>query len=474
MNLAQRVKTLRPKYLPPWNGDIPWDFEPREYQKRVWNYFLEKKYGGQGGKRATLVWHRRAGKDFFAFQWLVRCCMVRPGTYWHIFPNYAQGEKAIWKGRTKKKDGSAEWRYLDYIPIEVRNIKNGGDGVNNADLTVTFNPNLGGSIYSVVGADKPESLVGAGVSGVVYSEYDLMPRNTHSLIQPMLKEADGWAMFLYTPHGRNHGYDHWQRVRALPQEKHYSELLTVRDTLQWTGYDIDELIEEARSEGMSEEKIQSEYFCSFDAPQEGAIYGSLLLEMEKNDQIGKYPWNYEFPVNTAWDWGMDDHCVIWFFQIIGDNVYFIDYYRDHGKGVGEYAKVLREKAYTYGEHYVPWDMNVRESTGITRLENARKYQLNMTLNQRTSVLDKIEGGRVVLRHCKIDSELCKDGIADLRDYKREYDDKTSRFKDNPCHDYASHGADAFLEACKVVRFVRQRANKRLPSNYKKKPYSINI
>ena len=333
---------------------------------------------------------------------------------------------------------------------------------------------MGGSIYSVVGADKPESLVGAGISGVVYSEYDLMPRNTHQLIQPMLKESGGWAIFLYTPHGRNHGYDHWERVRQLPQEEHYTELLTVRDTLQWTGYDIDELIEEARAEGFSEEKIQSEYFCSFDAPTEGSIYGELIMDMEQQERIGKYSWDYEYPVNTAWDWGMDDHCVIWFFQIIGDNVYFIDYERDRAKGMGEYAKMLREKPYTYGAHYVPHDMNVRETTGLTRIENARKYGLDLNLNPRTSVLDKIEGGRVVLRHCRIDATNCKDGISDLRDFKREYDEKQNRYKDNPAHDYASHGADAFMEACKVVRFIKQRTRKRLPTNYKKKEYSVKI
>ena len=42
------------------NYQLPHEWAPRDYQIPAWEY-LEG-----GGKRACLVWHRRAGKDLFA------------------------------------------------------------------------------------------------------------------------------------------------------------------------------------------------------------------------------------------------------------------------------------------------------------------------------------------------------------------------------------------------------------------------
>ncbi len=40
------------------------------------------------------VWHRRAGKDIVAENMLIAESFRRPGTYWHVFPTYAQAKKA--------------------------------------------------------------------------------------------------------------------------------------------------------------------------------------------------------------------------------------------------------------------------------------------------------------------------------------------------------------------------------------------
>ena len=45
----------------------------------------------------ALVWHRRAGKDDVALHWAATQALTRPGSYWHMLPEYAQGRKAIWQ-----------------------------------------------------------------------------------------------------------------------------------------------------------------------------------------------------------------------------------------------------------------------------------------------------------------------------------------------------------------------------------------
>ena len=89
----------------PQNIELPNKWQPRSYQLPLWNY-LEN-----GGKRAVAVWHRRAGKDLLAINWIATQMVMRPGLYWHLLPTYQQGRKIVWNGRTK-----AGRPFLDAFP----------------------------------------------------------------------------------------------------------------------------------------------------------------------------------------------------------------------------------------------------------------------------------------------------------------------------------------------------------------------
>ena len=90
---------------------LPFNWTPREYQGGAWK-FLE-----HGGKRANLVWHRRAGKDDLAMHWTSVSAMTRPGVYWHMLPQAEQGRKAIWRA----VDAHKGQRRIDLaFPAEIR------------------------------------------------------------------------------------------------------------------------------------------------------------------------------------------------------------------------------------------------------------------------------------------------------------------------------------------------------------------
>jgi hypothetical protein len=58
----------------------------------------------------------------------------------------------------------------------------------------------------------------------------------------------------------------------------------------------------------------------------------------------------------------------------------------------------------------------------------------------------------------------------LRNYHKEYDEKNKTYKDRPCHDWSSHGADAFRTLAvgyKEIRIYEQLANQ---SNNKPAPW----
>jgi hypothetical protein len=80
----------------------------------------------------------------------------------------------------------------------------------------------------VVGTDDVDKLVGVNPVGCVFSEYSLQDPRAWDLIRPILAENGGWALFLYTPRGRNHGHDMIEMAKRNPNW--FAEVLTIDDT----------------------------------------------------------------------------------------------------------------------------------------------------------------------------------------------------------------------------------------------------
>ena len=93
------------------NPDIP-IFHPYAHQQEALIPL------GNGCKRAVWVWHRRAGKDMAGFLgWMVPEAFRKTGTYFYVFPTYAQGKKIIWDGGTSRgMDDDRSSRHVDGTP----------------------------------------------------------------------------------------------------------------------------------------------------------------------------------------------------------------------------------------------------------------------------------------------------------------------------------------------------------------------
>jgi phage terminase large subunit len=152
-------------------------------------------------------------------------------------------------------------------------------------------------------------------------------------------------------------------------------------------------------------------------------------------------------VHTAWDLGMDDSTSIWFFQMFGKEIRVVNYLENSGEGLPYYARELDRWAVlndaTYGKHYAPHDIAVREmGTGRSRLETARKLGIRFTKVKRMSVMDGIEAVRTILPQCWFSEATCHMGVEHLKSYHKEFDTSKNCFKKAPVHDASSHGADA--------------------------------
>ena len=380
---------------------LPNAWRPRAYQKPMWDY-LEG-----GGKNAVGVWHRRSGKDSLAINFTSVSAHERKGVYWHMLPEAEQARKAVWNGIDRSGRRIIEQAFPGALdPKGANSIVKAAD-----KQTMTLELKCG-SMWQLVGSDNYNSLVGSNPIGIVYSEYSIADPGARDFLRPILRENGGWQSFIYTPRGKNHGYDLYQMAKTNP--KWFASLLTVEDTMNNGGTMTLEDIEEERRSGMDEDMIKQEYFCSFEAAMRGAYYGDLFEAIEKEKRLCNVPYDPAAPVETWWDLGIGDSTTIWFIQRIGQEFHAIDFHEASGQGLDYYARIVFNKPYAYSRHVGPHDLTVRElGTGKSRIEMLARLGLSFEVAPKLPVDDGVQAVRQVLPRFWFDSTRTAQGVKAL-------------------------------------------------------------
>lgn len=440
---------------------LPNNWKPRPYQMKLWSY-LEK-----GGKRAVAVCHRRWGKDDLALHWTAVAAHQRVGTYWHLLPEYAQARKAIWEAVNPH---TGIRRIDEAFPVAIR------ESSNDQAMFIRFK---NGSTWQVVGSDSYNSLVGSPPVGLVFSEWAIADPAAWAYLRPILLENGGWALFIYTSRGRNHGLKTWQTSQSEPGW--FGIRQNALETGVFTPEQLASELREYRSEYGEEDGealFEQEYHCSFDAAVIGAYYGRLLAALDRDKRLTAVPWEPEFPVYTGWDLGIDDATAVWFAQIVGREIRIIDHLEVRGKSLVEIARLVLAKPYVYHEHYLPHDVDTREMTSAkTRKESLESVGLRpIRAGSRLPVQDGINAVRNMLPRCVFDAVKCETGLNALRAYRVEFDPKNRTPRKTPLHDWASHSADAFRElAVQIYDWQASAAkNRRAMSDQHYDPYRFAV
>jgi hypothetical protein len=408
-------------------------WEARAYQKALWQHLLG------GGLRADVVAHRRWGKDEVALHWAADCANREVGVYWHLLPEASQGRKAIWDAVNPH---TGLRRIDEAFPRRMR------ERTRDDEMKLHLKS---GSTWQVMGSDNFNSLMGSPPRGVVFSEWALSKPDAWSYIRPILAENGGWAVFLWTPRGRNHATRAFESRRQRP-----AEWFTQKSPASETDVFTDEQLARERAElvaelGSEEEglaRFASEYLVDFDAAAPGAYYAALLSQAERDGRIGRVPYDPALKVDTAWDLGIDDYTAIWFFQQAGREVRAIDYFETTGEGLNAIVgQAIAGRPYVYGAHHLPHDVMVRElgAAGRSRLETLAGLGVGpISVGAAMDPEERVNAGRLLIPITWFDAEKCAGGLERLRAYRKRWN-RATRTYGGPLHDAASHGADAFGE-----------------------------
>ena len=406
---------------------LPNSWQPRWYQRPLWNY-LEN-----GGKRALGIWHRRAGKDDVLLNRTAVAAFERPATYWTALPEYAQARKALWNA----VDPHTGKRRIDQaFPQELR------EATNDQEMFIRF---VNGSTWQLVGSDRYDSLVGAGVAGVTFSEFALANPSAWGYIRPMLEENNGWAAFITTPRGNNHAKSMFDLAKTDP--RWFAEVRSVNETGALDAKQLDEALAEYQALygiDFGRAMFEQEYLCSFSGAMVGAYWGAEVNKAEREGRITEIEIDPEHPVHTAWDLGKAVNNPIWCFQVIAGRPVIVDFYQPESDDLADWVKWLDDKGYN-GTDFVPHDIIATEwGSKRTRLETLQGMGRRPKRLPMVSVADGLQAGRVTINAATFaDTPRVQAGLDGLRNYRREWDDTRKTFRETPFKDWAEHIGSAF-------------------------------
>lgn len=360
----------------------------------------------------------------------------RVGSYWHCLPEYEQARKALW---TAVDPHSGKRRIDVAFPHVLR------ANTNEQEMFIRF---VNGSTWQLQGSDRYNAQVGAGVAGIVYSEWALANPSAWGYHRPMLEENGGWAAFITTARGKNHAHRMLEHAKANPQ-RWFSEVSTIAHTKALSQEQLDEALSEYVSlygEDEGAAHFEQEYFCSFDAAIIGSFYAKQMRKVTADGRIGAVPYDEAVPVHTAWDIGRSDDTVVWFYQVVRDEIHLIDYWAAAGAEVIDVVAVLGSKPWAkrYGRHYLPHDARAKTFASPRSVIEQLSEHLgwdHLAIVPDIGVQDGIQAVRRMLPRCWFDTK-CEDGIEALRQYQREWDDTRKVFRLSPLHNWASHACDA--------------------------------
>jgi len=388
------------------------DYRPRKSQLLIHDAIENNRF-------VVVVAHRRFGKTVSAINALLKSAILldKPNArFAYIAPTYSQAKRVAW----------------DYLLEYTRPLN---AVANISELRIDF---LGDKRISLYGSENGDSLRGQYFDGVVLDEVgDQDPKIWNEIIRPALADRKGYCLFIGTPKGNNHFREF--KERAMVTEGWNFLEFKASDT----GILDPQELASAKNE-MGEDKYKQEFECSFDAPVEGAYYGSLLHEADNENRVTKIPKDELAKIVCSWDLGVSDSTCIWVAQIVGKEIQLIDCTENHGVGLDYYVSWLRDNGYDKGQQILPHDVRVREmTTGRSRLEVLMEAGLDVTVAPSLSIADGIQAVRRMLPRCWFDMERTKNGLVALRNYRREFNEKQNVFYDKPVHDWSSHFADSF-------------------------------
>jgi phage terminase large subunit-like protein len=221
---------------------LPW-------QQEVWN---------DPSRFKVIAAGRRTGKSRLA-AWclIVEALQADKGHVWYVAPTQQQARDIMWQQL-----------------LELAHPVISGSHVNNMQVKL-----VNGSMISLKGADRPETMRGVALKFIVLDEYaDIKPQVFEQILRPALADLKGKAIFIGTPKGRNHFYDIYKMGKSGSEKDWKAWHFTSLDNPLLDPEEI-----EIAKKSMSSFAFRQEFMASFEAPQ-SELFKEEWIKIAEEDE----------------------------------------------------------------------------------------------------------------------------------------------------------------------------------------------
>ena len=305
-----------------------------------------------------------------------------------------------------------------------------------------------GTVVEAKSADNPDSLVGEGLDLLIIDEAAKVKNKIWDMyLSPTLSDRKGKAVFITTPEGFNWVYDLyllgkedelWESHQAPSWDNHYAFPDGKSDRF---------LLERKRN--MAREVYDQEYGAKFTS------FAGRVYPFERDLDVGKFPYNPNFPTFCSIDFGYRMPAVgwfqihrvggIWHINIIDEIIHKVNVKTD------TLAEMILSKKYNVRRYYGdPAGMQAQGQSGLGDIEIFRRKGIKI-YTKRDKVSRSIASGvshvRGFIENASNQrflhvNEKCTGIMMDLENYRYPEPKEGADLKQDPVKDgYHDHGCD---------------------------------
>ena len=305
-----------------------------------------------------------------------------------------------------------------------------------------------GTTVEAKSADNPDSLVGEGLDLLIIDEAAKVKRKIWDMyLSPTLSDRKGKAIFITTPEGFNWVYDLyllgkedelWESHQAPSWDNHFAFPDGKQDQF---------LLERKRN--MAKEVYEQEYGAKFTS------FAGRVYPFERDLDVGKFPYNPNFPTFCSIDFGYRMPAVGWFQIHRVGGIWHINMIDEIIHKINVKTDILAEKIlsrnYNVRKYYGdPAGMQAQGQSGLGDIEIFRRKGIKVN-TKRDKVSKSIASGISHVRgfienaenqrFLHID-EKCTEIMKDLENYRYPEPKEGGDLKPEPLKDgYHDHGCD---------------------------------
>ncbi len=299
-------------------------------------------------------------------------------------------------------------------------------------------------------AESIKSLEGYQYAWV--EEAQTLSQKSLDLLRPTIRQPNSEIWFSWNPTRRTDPVDAFLRSESRPEGAVVVET-SWRDNRWWN-----KTLEAERLESLRGQPDQYDHIWEGGYQQitSGAYYASALTQARGENRLTRCAVDPLLPYKAFWDIGgtgaKADSTCIWIAQFVGREIRVLDFYEARGQPLATHLHWLRKRGYEDALQVLPHDGAAHDKVHAVSFESAIQqagFETQVIPNQgRAAASMRIEAARRLFPRIWFNAETTQPGIDALGAYHAIRDD--ARMVDlGPCHDWASHAADAFGMMCVV-------------------------